>query len=71
MQTLIHTAINISLGETMRRSEPTNVEQSADELWLGVKYPERLILPYVAFCISSHPDFRSRSCNKILIKSLY
>jgi hypothetical protein len=26
-----------SLDETKQRSEPTDVEESADELWLGVK----------------------------------
>jgi hypothetical protein len=27
----------MSLDETKQRSEPTDVEESADELWLGVK----------------------------------
>lgn len=30
--------MDMDLGETKWRSEPTDVEESADELWLGLKY---------------------------------
>ena len=30
------------MGETKWRTEPTDVEKSADELWLGVKYQSNL-----------------------------